>query len=126
MLAQGIKSHEFYLVKDTCDNCGLSYNSLKAAAKQNNSHNGKMYECTNNLMFSCCGGSGAAKWDQSNQTWNCSDCGAPQSTDPSYIGNNKTPDNVPWWKQNEKKCECGSDKVGSGGHSTWCPKWVKY
>lgn len=21
------------------------------------------------------------------------------------------------------KCECGSESVGSGGHSTWCPKF---
>lgn len=22
------------------------------------------------------------------------------------------------------RCECGSDTVGSGGHSVWCPKYV--
>lgn len=22
----------------------------------------------------------------------------------------------------EKRCECGSEKTGSSGHSTWCPK----
>jgi hypothetical protein len=23
----------------------------------------------------------------------------------------------------EKKCECGSEKAGAFGHSTWCPKY---
>lgn len=25
----------------------------------------------------------------------------------------------------EDKCECGSEKVGSPGHSTWCKKWSR-
>lgn len=25
----------------------------------------------------------------------------------------------------KKKCECGAEKVGSGKHSEWCPKYQK-
>lgn len=30
----------------------------------------------------------------------------------------------PFYKKAAPSCECGSESVGSGGHSTWCPKWV--
>lgn len=25
----------------------------------------------------------------------------------------------------EPKCECGADKTGQPGHSSWCPKYMK-
>lgn len=83
------------------------------------------------LSFSCCGGAGAATWNQTNGTWNCSDCGSVKSNDSSYIGGSHTPDtNDMWYGKPKKVCECGADKVyglNSGMHSATmpCPLYVK-
>lgn len=83
-------------------------------------------------MFSCCGGAGSANWDQTNQKWRCSDCGAVQSTDPDYLGGGFTVTLPPTTaiQKSGKKCECGADKVygpGSGMHSATmpCPLYQK-
>jgi hypothetical protein len=115
-----------------CDQCGLQWISF-ISELSNCLKNSQFAEftCPNKMMFSCCGGSGAAKWDQSNQTWNCSDCGATQSTDASYLHNGRNPpkeDQLQFFKP--KVCECGADKVygpGSGMHSATmpCPLYKK-
>lgn len=82
------------------------------------------------LVTSCCQGSGGSRWDYQKQTWNCIDCGQLQSTDPSYLYN-KDKDSVildpagHYYLKDTKVCECGSDKLGSDKHSSYCPKFVK-
>lgn len=83
------------------------------------------YEVRNNLALSCCGGSGAANWDQSAQKWKCSDCGTIQSSDPTYIGNGfkGIVDDIEKELEKlypaKKKCVCGGEKTKTT-HAHWC------
>lgn len=82
------------------------------------------------LVTSCCQGNGGSRWDYQKATWNCIDCGQLQSTDPSYLYNkDKDKDSVildpaGHYYLKDKVCECGSTKLGSDKHSTWCPKFT--
>ena len=116
-----------------CDRCGIPYTEdlifLRTDALQ--TFCDPCFSSTKNL-FSCCGGKGTATWDQANQNWKCTDCGTPQSTDPSYIGGSHTPDTNDMWynKKSTKVCECGADKTygkGNNMHSATmpCPLYVK-
>ncbi len=78
------------------------------------------------MASSCCGGKGVSIWKPNSQRWECADCGTVTSNDPSYVLNNGVRELPQWALKSPKKCECGSDKVGNGGHSTWCPKYEAY
>jgi hypothetical protein len=116
--------HRWDTVTNSCGVCGLSSESLLAAGVGMS-----VFTCPDYRMFSCCGGSGAATWDQTNNRWRCSDCGATQSTDADYLGGGFTPkeDADKWWKSTPKPCTCGSDKTyGIGAtHTSWCDKEKK-
>jgi hypothetical protein len=49
--------------------------------------------------------------------------------DTGLVGWRPESTDIPVWPMPEpeapKKCECGSAFVGSSGHSTWCPAYVK-
>lgn len=81
------------------------------------------------LMYSCCGGSGHIRWNDTDKQWKCSDCGSIKSNDPNYFWSPKRPDApvYPSWGSVTKQCECGSDKTygNAAGHSSWCPKYTK-
>lgn len=74
------------------------------------------------FVASCCGGKGVAVWK--NNMWECSDCGAAKSNDPSYLYREEVSDKTlaSWEKP---KCECGSTKLGSDMHSDYCPLYRK-
>ncbi len=77
-------------------------------------------------VFSCCGGKGTATWDQTNQKWKCADCGATQSTDPSYIGGGFIPKTDQYESKPIKKCECGAETAKTTHSSIMpCPLYVK-
>ncbi len=78
------------------------------------------------IAGSCCGGTGISIWNHKAGQFECAECKAPKSTDPSYIGGGIA---YPWPEQpsasipKRKQCECGSEKLGSDKHSVWCPKY---
>lgn len=85
-------------------------------------------------------GLGAAtiwEWDDFQETWHNVSSGKPNKyntatfpakgpRDPFFDIDDEHIDYVPVysWKDEEPKCECGSEKSGSNRHSTWCKKFT--
>jgi len=65
-----------------------------------------------------------SKWDVHRQVFVCVDCGDVTSTDSSYLGSRHTR-LIDTPEQKKLQCECGSSKLGSDRHSSWCPLGVK-
>jgi hypothetical protein len=78
----------------------------------------KCFDYGRSLVFSCCDGKGTANWDQNNQRWRCSDCGATQSTDPTYLGGGFKPAS-PDKQITSGGCICGGE-IAKTTHAFWC------
>ena len=84
-------NHQWLLTEDICGKCGLGMFDAEFDATKCNSS-----------VQSCCGKKGYAIWDPIGIQWNCSECGAPKSNDPSYLyGHTPKKDSscVHEWKQ---------------------------
>lgn len=58
----------------------------------------------------------------------CSECDVERRSQYDGIDFSKIYEEMDDWAMtsspySKKKCECGSDKLGSDKHSSWCPKY---
>lgn len=105
-----------------CKTCNLSmvcYLKYWTSSIQDN--------CTSKNIFSCCGGAGISIWNNKSNQFECAECKAPKSTDPSYLGGTGTyawPDPLSGSIPKHKSCTCGAEKTHgkNTSHSSWCDK----
>lgn len=74
-----------------------------------------------NYQKPCCGGgTGGLGASYKDGKWHDTGCDSltPPATTPDYYGQSSEPDYRP--KPSTGGCECGSTKVGSDRHSSWC------
>lgn len=121
-----MEEHDFMgvvTITTGCKKCGISFESYldNVFVLRDLLPN---LSCYGKMMFSCCNGKGAATWDTPNGQWKCSDCGAPQSNDPDYLGGGFIP-KIDFNKfKSVDVCQCGADVVygkGNNMHSATMP-----
>lgn len=71
----------------------------------------------------CCPGEPSV-WDNAVNLWRCTRCTQIDSTS-TVLTNTSKSGQTELFQPMKSSCECGSTKLGSDRHSSWCPVWTK-